>query len=227
MERLIAFGCSHTYGMSLEDNFTKDKFSAGYKSSKHAWPEILADKLNLECVNNGICAASNLEILISILRQQYHCNDTVFVLWTTPYRDMLKFENYDLKIGSFLIDKTFSSKDLNKTVIPDLISNKINPNEVINITKKYFSTHEFVDMEFRSYLYQFTAALFLQSKNLQFKFASAWNWPLDTTDVPNFISKINILNDIKKIDYALDKKHFGPKTHKEIAKIFYKLLDNE
>ena len=77
MTRLVAFGCSNTFGSWLPD--TEDRIS---KPSKFAWPQILADKLNLECVNLGSPAASNKEIWWKILNYQPVKTDIVIILWS-------------------------------------------------------------------------------------------------------------------------------------------------
>jgi hypothetical protein len=50
-DRLIAFGCSNTYGEGLEDCWIPEFRKHGPKPSKVAWPQILADKMGRECVN--------------------------------------------------------------------------------------------------------------------------------------------------------------------------------
>ena len=62
--RLIAFGCSNTYGQGLPDiwDFENNTPVENSDPSKLAWPQILADKLGIECINLGVPGASNKEI---------------------------------------------------------------------------------------------------------------------------------------------------------------------
>jgi len=221
MNRIISFGCSHTFGMGLQDVYlgNKKKFEPPNYPSMYAWPQIIANDLNLECINKGICAASNLQILNEIISFEFNSLDKVYVLWTTPYRDWLKFEKYNLKIGSFLIDNTFDKQQLYNSVIPEVIDNSLNPATIVKIAQKYFSVHDLTDMKFRSWLYQFTAGMFLESKNINFVFSTGWAWDQNTTPFNSYIKSFNVLNQIKDLDYALDGRHFGPKTHKQIANL--------
>jgi len=59
--RLIAFGCSYTYGAGLEDCFTPP-IGHGPIPSKFAWPQLVANELNMECINMSSSGASNKEI---------------------------------------------------------------------------------------------------------------------------------------------------------------------
>ena len=49
MNRLVTFGCSHTFGQALPDVWDSKKeehlFHNG--ASKYAWPQLLANKLNI------------------------------------------------------------------------------------------------------------------------------------------------------------------------------------
>ena len=81
MARLVAFGASYTYGDGLPDTFPNDN-----KPSSLAWPGILADNLNLECVNMSSQGAGNKKIWHDILNFKFKPNDIVFILWAFPNR---------------------------------------------------------------------------------------------------------------------------------------------
>lgn len=219
MNRLIAFGCSHTYGMGLSDCYLgkNNNFTPGPLPSAYAWPSLISEKSGLECVNKGICGASNLEILTEITQFDFKKNDKVIVAWTTPYRDLLAFNEYNLRIGSFMIDNTFSKEELLSSIEGISISN-IDPAKIKKIAQNYFQAHSLTDMEIRSWLCQHTAGLFLKSRHIDFKFITMWGWNQNNSVFTSYIDSANILNNIKKIDYALDGRHFGPVVHKQIAK---------
>jgi len=84
MSRLIAFGCSCTYGNGLEDCLTTNTLNPF--PSNLAWPKLLADKLSLECVNKGHSGFSNKRIWHKILNFDYKKDDVVLVLWTNKER---------------------------------------------------------------------------------------------------------------------------------------------
>ena len=75
MPRLVAFGCSHTYGEGLEDCWNWETRKAGPVASKFAWPQILANLLKRECVNLGRRGASNKEILHNIQMFDFEKDD--------------------------------------------------------------------------------------------------------------------------------------------------------
>jgi hypothetical protein len=102
--RIVAFGCSWTYGLGLDDCVKEDDFTKGGSTpSQFAWPQLLADKLSLECVNQSRCGASNKEIWFKAVNFEYQKNDIVVVLWTFVDRYcILKNENSIDKIGPWI-----------------------------------------------------------------------------------------------------------------------------
>ena len=87
MNNLYAFGCSNTRGDALDDIWDYDKKDTipqddDYYPSKYAWPQLLADKLNLNCFNYGISGASNKQIWYELVNAHIKKNDTVIVQWT-------------------------------------------------------------------------------------------------------------------------------------------------
>ena len=83
MSRIIAFGCSNTWGEGLPDTWNAgDEGRWRGQPSKFAWPQILADKMNLECVNIGEGGVSNKYIANLIAETEFQQDDIVVVLWT-------------------------------------------------------------------------------------------------------------------------------------------------
>lgn len=88
--RLIAFGCSNTYGQGLADCYvppTKDTphGQAGPIPSKFVWPEIVANGLGRTCVNMAWPGASNKLICNRIEEFSFHPSDLVIIMWS--YQD--------------------------------------------------------------------------------------------------------------------------------------------
>lgn len=88
MSRLIAFGCSHTYGVGLSDCWD-GKGVGDLPPSKLAWPQLLANKLNLECINNSNYGASNREIWWHIINFPFDKTDKIVVQWSYTNRDCI------------------------------------------------------------------------------------------------------------------------------------------
>jgi len=80
--RIVAFGCSYTYGHGLPDCLEADKITQGPNPSKLAFPALLASKLNCESVNLGKSGNSNKEIWHDILNFKFQKDDIVLVTWT-------------------------------------------------------------------------------------------------------------------------------------------------
>ena len=89
MPRLVAFGCSYTYGEALPDCYEPESGRAGPHPSIFAWPNVLADRLKLECVNRGAPAFSNAAILSRVLDFKFNHDDICVILWTFKSRDIL------------------------------------------------------------------------------------------------------------------------------------------
>jgi hypothetical protein len=80
--RIIAFGCSYTYGHGLPDCLEKDKITQGPNPSRLAFPTLLANKLNCQSINLGKSGNSNKEIWHDILNFKFQEDDIVIVTWT-------------------------------------------------------------------------------------------------------------------------------------------------
>jgi hypothetical protein len=94
MPRLIAFGCSFTYGQGLpECAIGNNDSKVSNTPSELAWPAALGKLLKIETINKGIPGASNLEILYQILNFEFKNNDIVVIMWTLPVRDLYFISN--------------------------------------------------------------------------------------------------------------------------------------
>lgn len=83
MSRLIAFGCSFTRGTALDDVWDfKNNCSIYPQPSKYAWPQLIADKLGLECVNLGKGGYSNKAIWHTIVNFEFRWDDLIFIHWS-------------------------------------------------------------------------------------------------------------------------------------------------
>lgn len=74
MNRLVAFGCSLTYGEYLEDRDTQ------------SWPAQLGKMLGVGVANISFPGDSNKAILYNILNFDFQEGDVCVILWTVPYR---------------------------------------------------------------------------------------------------------------------------------------------
>jgi|TARA_B110000908_G_scaffold93082_1_gene110274 hypothetical protein len=79
--RIVAFGCSYTYGHGLPDCLDNDGHP-GPNDSKLAFPALVAKKLECEYVNLGKSGNSNKEIWNDILNFKFQDDDIVIITWT-------------------------------------------------------------------------------------------------------------------------------------------------
>ena len=89
MTRLVAFGCSNTYGEALPDCWYEvraGEWGARDTPSTQAWPALLADQLGLLCVNRAVPGGSNKLMLHRILNTEFLEGDVVIAAWTYPTR---------------------------------------------------------------------------------------------------------------------------------------------
>lgn len=91
MARLVAYGCSFTYGTGLSDSYYSyepDWYGPLQPSMNLAWCAQAAQHLGISVVNRGIPGASNLEILVRALRSAHEPGDILVFLWTHHHRDL-------------------------------------------------------------------------------------------------------------------------------------------
>lgn len=88
--RVVAFGCSYTRGTALDDVWDFEKKCSIYpEPSKHAWPQLIADHLNVNCINLGKGGASNKLIWHTVMNFDFKYGDLIFVHWS--FRDRYHF----------------------------------------------------------------------------------------------------------------------------------------
>jgi hypothetical protein len=81
MDRLIAFGCSNTYGYGLEDCWKEST-----NPSNIGWVSIISRELNKICVNKAVIGSSNKLIWHQITNTHFESSDTVIILWSYVHR---------------------------------------------------------------------------------------------------------------------------------------------
>jgi len=81
MSRLIAFGCSLTYGHGLPDCHIAPH-NPGPVASKLVWPEIVAQQLNRTCINMSSPGSSNKRIWHTIINFKFKKDDIAVILWS-------------------------------------------------------------------------------------------------------------------------------------------------
>lgn len=96
-KRLVAFGCSLTYGDELSD--CVNKTCGESLPSEYAWPSILAKDIDRECVNMGYMGASNSMIVRLVSRYLYDRNNLMEYDWINqPKRYAARVKEDDIVV---------------------------------------------------------------------------------------------------------------------------------
>lgn len=200
MNRLVAFGCSFTYGHGLADCHVDPNYP-GPEPSKLAWPSILSDLLKLQVINRSRPGASNLHILWNLLNFEFKKDDTCFILWTYFHRYIYSILNED------------PSKSLwDEGGLKGMQKAQTDENNLL--IKNFICIHH--------------ASLYLKSINVKhyFLFGPTLSTTKLLSDCPKSLHTDSLFLDIPIIgvDSGLDGSHPGPKTHANFAlRIFNKL----
>lgn len=206
MSRLIAFGCSNTYGHGLSDCFLPPDLS-GPIPSKLAWPNHLANLMNIDTVvNNSRCGSSNKEIWDEILKFKFNQDDVVFILWS-------------------FIDRTCFFTDKYPDLCDGII--KILPGIESRYSKVYYKLfYSSVDQMLDFSLRVDHCARYLTSLNLKFYnlyVEGIENINLSTWNSTNFLN-VNFFENQKHYPLALDNSHAGIEAHQSYAKSVFENL---
>ena len=99
MSRIVAFGCSHTYGYGLPDCQSQDS-----PPSKYAFPKLVARSLNFSVLNKADGGASQKQIAATILQTDFNIDDIVIINWTESSRRGIWDGNLWRQLGSWNTD---------------------------------------------------------------------------------------------------------------------------
>jgi hypothetical protein len=200
MARLITFGCSLTYGHGLEDCWTKSGHPT-INPSKYAWPQLVADELEIECLNFSQPGASNKYILYTLQNFVFQKNDIVLCLWSHAERYTVLKENDYRIIGPWINEKYVKMyyKHLYDDYdgLHDLYTRA-------NWAKNYLDLLDIKNLHA------------VCSEKYKSKLFDAWN----RVDFLSFY-----MHDIREEHpRALDGSHPGPNAHKEYAKLMVDII---
>lgn len=108
--RIYACGCSFTYGDELDSPAT------------HAWPVLLANKLNASVTNDAVSGGTNFRTAYRTIKQTQYNYDLYVIAWTTYsrftfYKSDNNYEtNFNPQLVHGLYDKESFYKDWGNTL---------------------------------------------------------------------------------------------------------------
>lgn len=197
--RLVAFGCSFTYGHGLPDCHLPGG-RPGPHPSKHAWPAIVAKDLGRECVNLSRPGASSKQVAYHILNTEFHKDDIVAIWWPHVTRTCYFHEDGLHQLGPW--------DPLDPYTDPKLVKHWHYKMAKLGDTDGH--------IERRMWITAVNSYLELRTKLVT-------NYVHERDDaIENLIScvphPVAFTDDILSIDIALDNAHPGIKSQKGIAK---------
>lgn len=216
--KLLAFGCSYTYGEGLEDCWNlKSKNSENLPPSIFAWPSILGENLNLEVQNLSIPGASNKLISHIILNTDISENDTVVILWTHKARhDILLDLNYYQRL--LPSDKRRNTK----TFFRDEFKFYINPG-----LASYFYTRFYNDLDFTIESLQKINHInyYLKSKKIKCYHFSIEEF--NSEKIKWNDANITTVKFDKQLGKALDNSHPSAAAQEKLAREILEVIQND
>lgn len=232
MNKLIAYGCSHTYGWGLSEDERywnwEDKETGRAKpgyASPYAFPSILAEKLGLECDNKAIPGGSCKEIMLNILETDFSSTDTVLVAWTMAARHCLVRNEIPriTRIGPWSARQEDTGNLVNRWFSPD--KNK----EAQTIATSYYKHWDKIDAKIDMHKNIQFAYLWLKDKvKQQYHFSvhapeTNPHWSTEAWfNVP--VLGTNIIADQKEVNVSDDGYHPNKQGHANIADRLYDLI---
>ena len=195
MTRLVTFGCSYTVGHFLDDNYHLP--SVPSVPSIYAWPNILANMLGYQCVNNAVNGSGNLEILWKILNTKFESDDIVCIGWSHFIRDIIFDQELEVK--------------------------RVHRDDE-NLSKHWLLTHTDHDINIRNWLHIHHANQYLKTLGIK-TYHNPCAYDIDINDLPINLSINNFTGvGFTLLDRGHDGAHPGIKSHEEYAKSIYKYI---
>ena len=209
ISNLIAFGCSFTYGEGLEDCWIDKKSKYGRCPSKFAWPQKLADLMNISCKNIGKPGASNKHISHIALNTEYKDSDIAVFLWTFFDRHCVISDKGEIKryLVTDLYRKEHKQRHKNISFYYKHMyteKNSIHENYIIINHMKYYLDNQGI----KNYHFMFD--------DYSFNNEPTWNK-----------MKLEYINLESNIDEALDNGHPGPLAQSAMADTMYKIITKD
>lgn len=209
MSRLIAFGCSFTYGHGLPDCVDETGNGPGKEPSKVAWPSLLAQKLGRSVINLSQPAAGNTEILWKIFNFGFEPDDLCVIMWSYFTRSeffMYTNDSNGLRIKENKNNPRFYEDE-------DVF---LNHNCIANLLTMDHGSRYLDDLDIKSHAFIAPKRGLSKQRGIYFK-------ENDRINISNLDLSFSIIQYL--IDFGLDGRHPGVKSHRLIAETLYEKIN--
>ena len=223
--RLLAYGCSNTFGEGLDDIWHHDPnhkfgFNKG-EPSRYAWPRELAKLMHFDTVLNlAEGGASNKKIWLNILQTPMDpIKDTVVVQWTFFDRYTIFYEDGS---NERFLRNDIENREGKMRMSKGIALQKIKDEKRNRTEDWYGDYHSDADAMLDSYCKISHIKYHLDAKgvrNFHFINDKRWNWNTAPEWVDSKVCKCLLFK--KEHGVALDGMHPGRKAHKKYAQAIY------
>lgn len=224
--RLLAYGCSNTFGEGLDDIWRPGNGSVRYginlgEPSRFAWPRELGRLMKFDRVHNlAEGGASNKKIWRNILQTEIDpIKDTVVVQWTFVDRYTIFYDDgsHERFLGNDIDNKGGKLRMSAGLALQKIKEDKNNRTKVW-----YEDYHTDHDAILDSYCRISHTKYYLDSKgirNFHFINDKRWNWSTAPSWIDPNVCKCLLFK--KEHGVALDGMHPGKKSQKKYAHTIY------
>lgn len=192
MDRLVAFGCSNTFGQGLPD------------PSKLSWPQLLANKLDIECYNGGVLGASNKQIMNQVMTFPFRTTDVCIVMWSY----LSRYTILDQEYGRYY---TYQELNHDNQILPQMLDNR---------KSKYYYRYVYNETDHLNMTLHYINYTKLHLEKLNIKNYHTCCDELDTPLAFN-IEFEKLRHEFPK---GTDNSHPGIDAHAEVAERIYKRI---
>lgn len=209
MGRLIAAGCSFTYGEGFADCMNmSDELPAPFPS-KYVWPVLVGKELGINVINISHNGSSNRAIANKILNFDFRPNDILVILWTECNRSTI-FSSPDTPPPGKIDIQPHMRNKINRVYYRHLhnyYNSFLESMEQINLANLYVKSTQKKVKTFNFYCDY-------DSDNLKFTLLDKKN----SFEIPKWNTVDLISQTLHYVDLAADGSHPGIKSQKLIAR---------
>lgn len=212
--RIVASGCSFTYGHGLQDCFTPP-LGYGPNPSEFAWPKVLANLTGRECINVSAPGGGNIRIIKQMLEVDLIETDTVTILWSYSTRSPEFTTTGTSNHGEW--DDNYMRNKFNFSCPHDLY--------IQQLISVYLFT-KYLESKKVNIIYQFIDRFELDKHSVHYPlFSKLWG-EIEKYDYTQYTFDV-VQKELREgtiKGYALDGNHPNEEWHKKLGEYVYKII---